>query len=118
VAGHLLADAHVHRIEVRAFLPVDLDGNEVLVEQFGDVLVGEALVGHDVTPVTRRVADREEDGFLLLVGLLEGCLVPRLPVDGVVRVLAEIGTLLLVEAVPCRRVGVDVGHTLSSRGEW
>ncbi len=103
-AGHLLADAHVHRVDVRPLLAVDLDGDVVLVEQFRGGLVLKALLFHDVTPVAGGVADREEDGDVPLPRGLERLFVPRLPLDRVVRVLAEVGALGLVEAVPSRRV--------------
>jgi hypothetical protein len=68
--GDLLADAHVDAVEVGPFLPVDLDGNEVLVQRLRDGLVLEALLLHDVTPVTGGVADGEEDwGVPLLCGV-------------------------------------------------
>jgi hypothetical protein len=65
--------------------------------------------------VTGGVADREKDRHVPLAGGLEGLLVPGLPVDGVVGVLAQIGTLLLVEAVALRGVGVGA-HTSRSGG--
>ena len=92
VAAHQLGRRHVERVDVGTFFAVHLDRDEVLVQERGDGGVLEGLVGHDVTPVTRGVADREEDGTVESCGLVQRRLVPRPPVDGVVGVLAQVGT--------------------------
>ena len=89
----------VEPVEVGPLLPIDFYRDERLVEPFGNPLVLEALVGHDVTPVTRRVADREEDRDVVLAGRVERVVVPGLPVDGVVGVLAKVGTPFGIEPV-------------------
>ena len=53
-----------------------------------------ALPLHDVAPVARRVADRQEHELVLGTRLREGLLAPGEPVHGVVRVLKEIGRVL------------------------
>jgi len=68
-----------------------------------------------VTPVTRGVADRDEQRHVVLAGALEGVVAPRLPVDRVVGVLLEVRTRLLVEAVPLRRL--CHGHHSVARGK-
>ncbi len=98
-AGHLLADAHVNRVDVRALFSIYLYRHEVLVQQFRHLLVLETLLGHHVTPVAGRVADREEDGDVPFLRRLQRGVVPRLPVYRIVGVLAEIRTFLLVQSI-------------------
>ena len=91
--------AHVDRVDVRALLPVDLDADEPLVHERCRVRVLERLVLHHVAPVAGGVADREEDRPVLGASALEGLLAPRVPVDGVVRVLEQVGARLPGETV-------------------
>ncbi len=90
---------HVDRVEVRALLAVDLDVDEVLVLEPRGLLVLEGLVLHHVAPVARRVADGEEDRPVLLPRAGERLLAPRVPVDGVVRVLEEVRARLASQPV-------------------
>jgi hypothetical protein len=99
-----LADLYVQCVDVRALLAVDFHRDEVLVQGLCDLLVGERLLLHHVTPVARRVADGEEDRDVAFSRALEGRLVPRLPVHWVVRVLPEVRARRLVESVAARRV--------------
>ncbi len=89
--GQHVHGAHVDAVQVGAFLAVNLDADEVLVHQPGDLRVFEALPRHDVAPVTGRVADAEQDGLVLAAGPLERLLTPGVPVHGVVSVLTQVG---------------------------
>ena len=86
-------------VEVGAFFAVDLDVDEKLVHQRRRLRLLEAFVRHDVTPVARRVADRQQDRPAVAARLGERIGVPRLPVDRVVSVLEKVGTGLSVEPV-------------------
>jgi len=66
-----LNDIHVEIINVRALFTVHLDVDKVLIHDFGDVLVVKALASHDVAPVAGRVADGNEDRFVLFPSNLE-----------------------------------------------
>ena len=90
---------HVEGVHIGALLAVDLDVHEQAVHQLGRDGVLEGLVRHDMAPVTGRVAHREQDGLVAALCLLEGLGSPRIPVDGVVRVLAEVGAALGGESV-------------------
>ena len=59
-AGHGLHRVHVDGVDVGPLLAVDLDAHEQAVDQRADLVVLERLVGHDVAPVARRVADRHQ----------------------------------------------------------
>ena len=91
LSRHRLDGLHVDVVDVRPFLSVHLDRHEVAVQDLGDRRGLEGFVLHDVAPVARRVADREEDRLLLGARLREGLLAPRIPVDRVVLVLEEVG---------------------------
>ena len=99
VAGHGDDRLHVQPVHVRALLPVDLHRDEALVHEPRRLFVLEGLVLHDVAPVAGRIADREQDRLVLGAGALERVIPPRVPVDGVVGVLEEVGAGLLGEPV-------------------
>ena len=98
-AGGALHECHVNLVHVRSLLAVHLDADEMLVENFGGRFALERFPLHDVTPVTRRVADAEEDGFVFGLRFRERLVAPGKPVDGVVRVLEEVGRFLAREVV-------------------
>src|SRR5579883_230328 len=56
---------------------------------------------HDVTPVARRVANREKDGTVEFFCPCECFWPPRIPIDRIVRVLLEIEACLVSESVGC-----------------
>ncbi len=70
-ARHRDERSHVRFVEIGALFAVDLDADEVSVEKLGDVVLLEDLRLHDVAPVARRVADREEDRLVLPFGAIE-----------------------------------------------
>ncbi|MEX2210501.1 MAG: hypothetical protein WD689_01875 [Gaiellaceae bacterium] len=92
---------HVDGVDVGPLLPVDLDADEVLVHQPRCCGVLERLVLHDVAPVTGGVADREQDRLVLVARAGESLLAPRIPVDGVVGVLEQVGAGSGREPVHC-----------------
>ena len=111
-AGQRLGRLHVHRVDIRSLLAINLDADELLVEISRDRLILERLVRHDVAPVTSGVAHAQQDRDLALPGGLERLLRPRPPVDGVVLVLQQVGTgggreavRHLVTLSSCRRGG-------------
>ena len=89
LAGHV-DRVHVDRVDVGALLAVDLHVHEQRVHQRGDLRVLERLVRHHVAPVARRIADRHEHRLVLGPGPLERLRPPRVPVDRVVHVLAQV----------------------------
>jgi hypothetical protein len=94
---HDLHRGHVNLVEVGAFLAVDLDADEVLVQKLADLRVLEALMLHDVAPVARGVADAEEDRPVQLAGLSQSFLAPGEPIDRVVGVLLEKAAVVMRE---------------------
>ena len=105
-AGHGHDGLHVDGVEVGALLPVHLDADEEPVHEGRDLRVLKRLPFHDVAPVARGVADAEEDGAVLRGGQTQGFRPPGVPVDGVVRVLLQVGARLQRQSV---------GHTSSWR---
>ena len=99
VAGERDDRVHVERVDVRPLLAVDLDVHEALVHQRRRLVVLERLVLHDVAPVAGGVADREQDRPVLVARPRERLVAPRVPVDGVVRVLEEVRACLLGQPV-------------------
>ena len=92
VARHRLHGLHVDAVEVGPLFAIDFDVDELLVHEARGVFVLERLVRHDVAPVTRRVADAQQDRLVLALRSLERFRSPRIPVDRILGVLEEVGT--------------------------
>ena len=89
--GQQLGYGHIEVVDIRAFLPINLDADEVAVDQAGQFLILEGFVGHDVTPVAGGVADREEDRHVFPLRLFKGSRPPFVPVHRIFGVLDQIG---------------------------
>ncbi len=105
VAGKRLRVGHVNLIDVGTLLAVHLDADVTCIERGGHVLVFEGFMFHDMAPVAGGVTDGEEDQLVLVLGLLEGFVVPFVPVDGVMRVLQQVRTRCLAQAIGKAMVG-------------
>ena len=90
---------HVDLVDVRPFLAVDFDVDEQLVHHRGGAGVLEALVRHDVAPVTGGVADRQQDRLAGSLRLRQRIRTPGPPGHRVVLVLEQIRTGLASQAV-------------------
>ena len=77
-------------VDVGTLLAIHLDGDEVAAELLADGRLLERLVRHHVTPVARRIADREKDRLVFAARPFERLLAPRIPVHGILCVLAEV----------------------------
>ena len=99
MAVNHLYGVHHELVDFRAFLAVDLDADEVLIHQLRDIGLLERFPGHDMAPVAGGVADRDEHGFTLGLGLGKSLSAPRPPVHGVSRVLFQVEGLLLGQSV-------------------
>jgi hypothetical protein len=113
-----LDESHVDAIDVGPFFAVHFDGDVIAIEQGCDLFVFEAFPLHDVAPVAGGVADGEEYRLVFLTGLLEGIGAPGVPIHGIVRVLQQIGTLLLCQAIGMHEylgVNADVRRRLCPR---
>ena len=71
-------------------------------------LVLETLGGEHVAPVAGGITDAEVDGFALLERPREGLLAPRIPVDRILRMLAQIRAGLAAQPVGIFRRAVRV----------
>ena len=88
-ADHPDRRLHRHRIHVGSLLAVDLHVDEEVVHDGSRCGVLEGLVRHDVAPVARAVADRDERQCPPPCPL-ERLVAPRVPVDRVLGVLEQI----------------------------
>jgi hypothetical protein len=86
-AAHVVAG-----VDVGALVVIDAHGDEALVDQADDVVVGVRRLVHDVAPVAPHCGDAEEHGLLLVAGALEGGGAPFVPGDlgGAVRPGGEV----------------------------
>ena len=103
LAGHGLHGLHVDAIDVGPLFAIDLYVDEVVVHEARGLFVLERLVRHDVAPVAGGVADAQQDRLVFALGGLQRLGSPRVPVDGVIGVLEEVGA---------RFVGEAVGHAM------
>ena len=109
---------HVDRVEVRALFPVDLHAHEVPVHDLGGDGVRERLMSHDVTPMARRIADRDKERSIELLRAREGVVSPGVPVDGIAGVLTQIGARLAAEPVHPRPPLGRYGSAFMLRNLW
>ena len=96
---HDLYGRLVDLIEIRSLLPVHLHVHEEAIHERGGLFALEGLALHDVTPVAGAVTDGEENRPVLRARPRKRLLAPRIPVDGVVAVLREVGRALLREPI-------------------
>src|SRR6266702_7346536 len=110
---------HVNVIYIGSFFTIYFNGDKMLIHHVSDVFVLEGFALHDMAPVAGRVANTEQDGFVLLLRLLQRFFAPWVPIYGVVGMLQEVWTCLVDEPVgmfmlECRVCGI--GHGSSGRG--
>ena len=75
-----LHESHVDTVHVWPLLPVNFNADEELVQDLCNSLALEGLALHDVTPVTCRVAHRQEDWLIFCFGFLDRFTAPGIPV--------------------------------------
>jgi hypothetical protein len=97
--GEGLHGLHVDSVDVGTLLPVHLHADEIRIHVRRGVSVLEGLALHHVAPVTGRIADREQDRQVLDARPAERVGAPRIPVDGVLRVLQKVRTGLSGEPI-------------------
>ena len=97
--GHGLAHGHIHRVDVRALLPVYLDADEFPVQQVCHFRILKGFVSHHMAPVAGRVPDTEEYRLILPCRFLERFLAPGIPVHGIFPMLHEIRRFFLYQSV-------------------
>ncbi len=90
-AGERRAHGHIYAVYVGALLAIDLHGDIVFVQHLRHARVFKGFPLHDVTPVTGGVPYAEENGLVLAPRLFKRGFAPRIPINGIFRVLAEIG---------------------------
>ena len=117
-AGRSLHRLHVDRVYVRPLLPVDLHAHEMPVHHLRSRRVREGLVTHDVAPVARGVADRDEKRPVKFLRARERFVAPRVPVDRIAGVLAQVGAFLDAEPVHLRPPSSGQGDAFTLRNLW
>src|SRR5205085_6571755 len=90
-------------IDIGPFFAIDFDVYELAIHDRRRPFVLEGLMRHHVAPMAGRVTDREKDRFVFVTRFGERFFAPRIPINGVLRVLKRIGRLLTRESVAIRR---------------
>ena len=88
--AHHRQGGHVNIIEIGALFTVQLDAHIMSVHQRRDLIVFKTLMRHDMAPVARGVADRQQHRHITPPRLVKNRLFPRLPVNRICHVLAQI----------------------------
>ena len=108
--GHHLDRIHVDLVNVRPFLPIDLDRDEVLIEESGDLGIFKTLSLHHVAPVAGSVSDRQKDRLVGFPRQLESLVTPGKPIHWIVLVLQQVRT---------QRFGQTIQNVLQmGKSEW
>jgi hypothetical protein len=88
--GHRLRGGHVDGIHIGPLLAVHLDRDKAVIDQRGNRRILERLMRHDVTPVTTRVSDRDQNRDISPPRLLERLSAPWPPVHRILGMLEQI----------------------------
>src|SRR3954447_8559251 len=77
----------VDLIKIRPLLTIDFDIDEVAVHRCRNLSIFEAFMGHDMAPVTGRVAYGKQYGLVMYTGKRQRFFPPGIPVHRVIHVL-------------------------------
>ena len=89
-AGGGLHIIHIYAVDVGPLFTVNLDRNEGVVEDGGNVRVLEGLALHDMAPVAGSIANADEDEPVCFSCKLQGAGPPHLPCDRIVHMAAHL----------------------------
>jgi len=96
---HVLNRIHVDIVNVRPLFPVDFDADKMIVHQICGDFIFETFPLHHMTPMASRIPDGNDDRFVFYFCFSQGFRSPGKPIHGIVRMLKEIGTLAMDEAI-------------------
>ncbi len=105
---HHLHRIHIRLVEVRTLLSINLHAHEVLIHQRRNLVVLKRLMLHHVTPVARRIPNRQKNRLVFVARPPQRRLAPRLPIKRIMRVLRQVQRTLANQPIPiaanlCRR---------------
>src|SRR5262245_6540172 len=92
---HMLVDL----VEVWALLTVDLDIHKMPIHDLGDGFGLEGFALHHMAPMAGGVANAEQNGFVLRLGLRQSFLTPGVPIHRIMGMLEEVRARLMNQAV-------------------
>ena len=96
MAGESNRGIHIYRIYIGTFFSIHFDTNEVFVKKIGNTLIFEGFVGHDMTPMTGGVTNRQKNRYVSAFGFGKGTIAPLPPVNRVGGVLLQVGASSLI----------------------
>ncbi len=112
---HLLGNL-VDAVDIGALFAVDLDVHEAAIQHLGGRFILEALVREHVTPMARGVTDAQVNRLVLIPRTRKGFRPPGIPVDGIVRMLLQVGAGLGDQAIGVLRGAVVVDVRVFHQG--
>ena len=99
LSGNGVDGGLISGIHVRAFIAIDFHGNKQPIDQRGQFGIFVALPVDHVAPVTPHRSDIEQNGFVFGARASESLGTPLIPVDGLIRRGAQVGTRGMCETV-------------------
>ncbi len=90
---------HIDLVYVGPFLAVHLHIDEQGIHHFRHIWIFKGLMRHDMAPVAGGITDGKQNGPVELFRSIECIFAPRLPMHGILGMLAQIGARLFGEAV-------------------
>jgi hypothetical protein len=89
-------------VYVRAFLTVYLNRDEMGIHHICHLGVLETFPFHDMTPVTCGISYADQQEFPGFLGVLQGGVVPALPLNRVIGMLKQVGAAFVYQGVGLR----------------
>ena len=89
--AHEPGRALIEHVDIGPLVAVHQHGDEILIDEGRDLGIGEALAGHHMAPMAAGIAQAEQDGLVLGLGLGQGVGPPGAPLNGIVLVRKKIG---------------------------
>jgi len=71
-------------VNVRTLIAINFDGNEILIDDLGNVSIFVGFAVHHVAPVAPHRANVQEHRLVLLLGFFESFTAPLMPVNWLV----------------------------------
>ena len=110
LAGNGVDRGLVARVHVGAFVAIHFHGNKQAIDQRGERGIVVAFAVNDVAPVAPYRADIEQNGFVVRARAGKSLFSPFMPIDGLVRRRAQVGTRGLRQPI-----GLGIGNVTGLR---
>ena len=98
-AGHCLHCIHINMIQVGSFFPVYLDIDEMFIHDRGRCLIFKTFPFHYMTPMTGRITNAYQNGFVFFFCFLQCFFAPGIPIHRIMCMLKQVRTCFVDEFI-------------------